>query len=426
MSEPSDAPLSGDEADDSAGAITRRLRRGTALVFAGSVLGYGINYLLTPLLGRLVTPETFGTFAAILATATMFIGASTLRLEIFAASARSAAHRINAQLLALLFAAAASIAISAVITAIILVTGASPLWLLAGPMVFMGSLQLVASVLYSHERRYATLGLSNAIQGGGTGLFQVVLALVSPTAFALVGGFLLARAQWVLPLLSLRPGRMPLRSTWRRARGFASTAGASALVNSAGSQVPILLTTSMFGTVGAGIFAMAVRMLLGPIQIMAQAIGTTSVGEIGRLAARHDPKLLPTVNGLVRQLAVLMGVVALGAALLGPYLANALLGNAWEDVGTTLRVLSVGAFAQGVGSPLAQILNLTKRPGILMAWDATRVVLFTAIFIGIPLAGGGMIAAATAYSGAMVILYAALYLLVRRACRQNTLARTSN
>ena len=84
----SEPPASGAPASGSSSTISR-LRRGTAVVFLGSVLGYGINYLATPLLGRLVTPETFGLFSATLALASLFTGVSTMRLEVFAASVDS-------------------------------------------------------------------------------------------------------------------------------------------------------------------------------------------------------------------------------------------------------------------------------------------------------------------------------------------------
>ena len=387
-------------------------------MFLGSVLGYGINYLATPLLGRLVTPETFGLFSATLALASLFTGVSTMRLEVFAASVASAAHQRNARVIALLLATGTSML--ALLGTLIawLAAGNSPLWMMAAPMVFMGSLQLVATARYSVARAYPAMGVGNLIQGGGTAVAQLGLALLSPTALALTGGFLLARLHWFLALRGHGRTRMPLQGTWRRARSFARPAGASALLNSAGGQAPVLLVTALFGAAGAGVFAMAVRLLVGPLAILAQAVGSTTMGEIGRMSAARDPELPRTVDALIRQLVVLMLIPCALAALLAPWLVPFALGPGWDQVGTVIQVLAIGAFAQAVGSPLTQILNLTHRSALLLRWDAARLTAIVITFVAVPLLGGGVVLVSVVYSAVMALLYTAVLLMVSRACRK--------
>ena len=394
-----------------------RLRRGTAIVFLGSVLGYGINYLATPLLGRLVTPEAFGLFSATLALASLFTGVSTMRLEVFAASVASAAHQRNARVLALLLAAATSALVLLGALVAWTVAGSSPLWMMAAPMVFMGSLQLVATARYSVARAYPAMGVGNLIQGGGTAVAQLGLATLSPSALALTGGFLLARVHWFLALRGHGRTRLPLRGTWRRARSFARPAGASAFLNSAGGQAPVLLVTALFGAAGAGVFAMAVRLLVGPLAILAQAVGSTTMGEIGRMAAARDPELPRTVDALIRQLGLMMLIPCGLAAALARWLVPLALGPGWELTGLVIQVLAVGAFAQAVGSPLTQILNLAHRSSLLLRWDAVRLVSIVATFVAVPLLGGGVVMASIVYSAVMLLVYAAAVVMVRRACR---------
>lgn len=394
-----------------------RLRRGTAIVFLGSVLGYGINYLATPLLGRLVTPEAFGLFSATLALASLFTGVSTMRLEVFAASVASAAHQHNARMLALLLAAATSALVLLGALVAWTVAGSSPLWMMAAPMVFMGSLQLVATARYSVARAYPAMGVGNLIQGGGTAVAQLGLATLSPSALALTGGFLLARVHWFLALRGHGRTRLPLRGTWRRARSFARPAGASAFLNSAGGQAPVLLVTALFGAAGAGVFAMAVRLLVGPLAILAQAVGSTTMGEIGRMSAARDPELPRTVDALIRQLGVLMLIPCALTAVLAPRLVPFALGPGWDQVGTVIQVLAIGAFAQAVGSPLTQILNLTHRSGLMLSWDTARLATIMITFVAVPLLGGGVVLVSMVYSAVMVVLYTAALIMVRRACR---------
>lgn len=395
-----------------------RLRRGTAIVFAGSVLGYGINYLVTPLIGRLVDPSTFGVYSALLALASLFTGVSTMRLEVFAASITSAAHQQNARRLAVLTALVVSALVSLGCTIAWKATEVSPVLILAGPMVFMGSLQLAAAARYSVDQRYPALGGSNFIQGAGTGVVQLGLAAVCPTTGSLVAGFLIARLHWMAALTNRRTTRMPLAGTWRRARGFALPAGSSALLNSAGGQAPVLLMTAMFGAAEVGVFAMATRLLVGPLAIVAQAVGSTSLGAIGRLVAQKDPQLLPTVDSLIKQLGLLMLVPCALAGVAAPWLVTLLLGPEWEATGKIIQVLAVGAYAQAVGSPLTQVLNLTHNSRSLMRWDAARLAAFIGIFLALPLLGADLLLVTVAYSASLVALYAVALVMILRAVRR--------
>src|SRR5690349_11913384 len=57
-------------------------RRAGLKVLIGSAAGAGLALVLTPVLSRLVSPEVFGSFMTLVALASVFVGVSTMRLEV--------------------------------------------------------------------------------------------------------------------------------------------------------------------------------------------------------------------------------------------------------------------------------------------------------------------------------------------------------
>ena len=149
------------------------------------------------------------------------------------------------------------------------------------------------------------------------------------------------------------------------------------------------------------------------------------MGAIGRLAASKDPQLLPTVDSLIRQLALLMLVPCVIAGISAQWLVTVLLGPGWEETGTIIQVLAVGAYAQAVGSPLTQVLNLTHNSHLLMTWDAARLTTFVVVFLGLPLLGADVILVSIVYSGSMVVLYGVALVTIRQVTRRLVTQATS-
>lgn len=380
----------------------------------GSILGFGIALALTPLLSRLVSPEVFGAFSAVVAVSAVFVGMSTMRLEIAAQRASESDAR---QLLglALVLVATWSVTIEAVAAVAVAVFAAESLWLWVGPLVFLASLQLVGSAALTRRGLYRRLGTSNFVQGAGTGLAQLGAAAIQPTVGALVVGFALSRLVWFggIPLRGVKRSRM--RAVWSSHRRYALVSGSSAGVNSLASQLPVLLCSALYGSVAVGLLAMAVRLVLSPLGVVSQAVASAAIGEVAaslRTESGEAPRLVATgQRGLF-----LTGLgPSLVAGLLGTWVVPALLGGQWAQAGIMVALLSAGGLAQFTVSPFSQVLNLSGHSELLLRWDLTRLVLLLAAFVGPWAVRLDVVWAVGTYSAVMVVLYADLARRIRRA-----------
>lgn len=390
-------------------------RRAGATVALGSALGFGVALALTPVLSRLVSPQVFGNFMAVVAVAALLTGVSTLRLEILA-QAYSDERQARTLRLAL-----GTMWVTSAIVALITVVGwvmgvLEPRWLWVAPMVALGSWQLVGSARLVVAGQYRSLAVANFVQGSSTGVAQVGLAAVSPAMWALSTGVVAGRLVWWRHLPSL-PRRHEVVSTWLLNRARAVRAGSSALINSTAGQVQILLPALLYGPVAAGVFAMAVRLLPAPLMVISQAMAAAAIGEVGRSLRDQDGRTRSIVRRGLRDLFILGILPCVAVAVLAPFVTGRLLGERWEEVGVILAVLSAGVLAQFCAAPFSQVLNLTGHSGRLLVWDVTRLVALGGAFVAPSVMGQPLSVAAGVYSVTLVLLYVFLSALVLGAVR---------
>lgn len=371
-------------------------------VLVGSVLGFGVNLALTPVLSRLVDPETFGSFMSLAAVAAVFVGVSTMRLEVIAQGS-GVDTRDSLRLASLL------LWVCAAVLGVVLVGGWAlglwgATWMLVSPLVALGSWQLVGSATLTLGSRYRPLAVANFLQGAGTGTFQTGLAAVSPTVGALAAGALLGRAGWAVHLPRW-PSWRRARSTWSQVRSRAVTAGASAAINSLAGQAQILLPAALYGPVAAGFFAMAIRLLPAPLAVVGQAAAAAVVGEVGRAIRTGQGDPAGTIRRGMRDLAIVGFLPCVAAGVLGVWAVPWLLGERWQQTGLLLALLAPGVFAQFVVAPFSQVLNLTGHSRWLLRWDTTRLLLLLAAF-GVP---AGLDYDVTVAAGACSVVLLAVY-----------------
>lgn len=400
------------------GVSSAGFRRAGLVVLVGSIFGFGINLALTPVVSRLFNPETFGSFATLTSVASVFIGVSTLRLEVLSQRTRDENEARDVLRLALLMSCGWGLAITLVGVAAVILVGAGGWWASVGLLVTLASLQLIGTARLTRAQDYRLLAFFNFVQGASIGVIQVILGWAGAGVGALLAGFAAARLIWLGVLGKERLSTRGLREVWGRSRRFAYISGGSALVNSLSGQLPVLLSFLLFGGGSVGLFAMAIRILVSPLGVVGQAAASATIGEVGRRLRDHDPMALSVVRKGARDL-FCIGILPCGsAAAFGNWVVPLVLGSQWERTGAILVWLAFGALAQFVVAPFSQLLNLAGRSRWMLAWDVARFVSVAASFGLTSLFGGPFLLAVGLYSAAQVILYVVLARMILVAVRR--------
>lgn len=389
------------------------MRRSASTVLVGTAAANGIAWLLNLVLARIFDSGTFGTAGAVVAIASIFIGVSTMRLEVLSQRVESD-DEAN-----VLLSSALGLAIwwgvgTTVVTCLALIWGAPLYWLGLGVMVTTGSLQLIGAATLTRSRRYGRLTWANMQQAAGMNLLQVGLGLISAGVASILAGFAAARLVWLPLLRGIRPNLQPWRGLSREQRQFAKTAGLSALLNSSATQISALLVLLFYSSDQTGNYVMALRML-APLAVLSQAVAAAAIGEVGSLIRQSQP-WYPTVRKTMLALLVIGGVLCAGMAGFG------IVGEPWffanfPGIGEMMAVLALGSWLQFAVSPFSQLLNVTGSHRSLLVWDVIRLVSLTLAWIIPGLLGAPVLVSVLSYSVFMAAIYVVLWAMLRRAAR---------
>lgn len=392
------------------------MRRSTSTIMLGTLAGNGMAWALNFVLARIFTNETFGFAAVAIATASIFIGVSTFRLEVL--SQRVAddeeAHLLLSAALGLSLWWGVGLTVAA---GVAVALGAAAYWAVLGLMVMGGSLQLVGAATMTRRRRYKRLAWTNLQQTAGMGILQVLLGCFSAGVVSLLAGFAIARVVWWPTLMRLRPTLTPWRLLTRSHRRFARIAGSSAVLNALASQSSILLVGIFYTSADTGNYAMAVRILGVPLAVLSQAVAAAAIGEIGSLV-RARTQWYPTVLQTMKVLLMIGAVICGAAFLLAEWLAPSLLGPNFEGAGQVIAILALGSWLQFAISPFSQLLNLTESHRSLLIWDISRLILLSLAWVVPGVLGAPLTVTLVLYSVAMTVVYLHLFVLVRAASRK--------
>lgn len=410
----------GDNLADDAGSEPSegaRIGRSTSKLFVGTVLGNGIAWLLNFVLARIFTNETFGQASVVIAVASIFIGVSTMRLEV-----RSLQVDDNAEARTLM---SAGLGISlwwagglSLAAGIAVLFGATAYWLMLGLMVFSGSLQLLGAASLTRRRAYGKLSGANLAQASGMSILQILFGVMSAGVFSLLSGFCAARLIWLTQLRNLSIKWLPWRALDVGSRRFAWVAGSSALINAVAGQFSILLLNVLYTDADTGNYAMAIRVLVAPLAVLSQVVAAAAVGEISALI-RQGKSWYPTVRRSAVVLLIVGAVICGAAFVFANLLAPWLLGSRFDGAGEVIAILAVGSWLQFAVSPFSQMLNLTNSHRTLLIWDVSRLLLLSAALLVPGLLGAQLNVTLWCYSLAMTLTYILLFYLISLTARSS-------
>jgi O-antigen/teichoic acid export membrane protein len=295
-------------------------------------------------------------------------------------------------------------------------------WWLVAATVFVLGAYMVLSEWMVRDRTYGALGRRNLFQGLGQVATQVGLGLAGVRPLGLLLGLGVGRALAMGGLVSRggllrqrRPTLAGLRAAVRRFRRFPLLAAPSALVNSAGLEMPLLLVSALYGDVRAGLLGLTIRVFSGPTAIIGQAVSQVYTGETGAALRSPTGELGRLLRGAVRRLLLLGAGPALLLVVAGPWMFGLIFGPTWTEAGEYARFLAVAYLAQFAVTPVSSTLFLLERQGQELVWGCLRLLLTAGGVAACGLLGEPVQIAIVVLAVGHVVSYAVLYGLCLRA-----------
>ncbi|MCW4385037.1 oligosaccharide flippase family protein [Salinibacterium sp. SYSU T00001] len=361
--------------------------RGVAAITLGTAFGQLILVAVAPILSRLYTPEHFGILSLLMAVAAILGPTATLKLE--AALLLPKDEDTARRLLRLALFSSTAVAVASGVTVWLLPAigfltelkevEAAPLWV--SGMVLASSTFSVLSQAALRDRQYKTVANRSITQAIGMAFGQVGLGLIHPSSASLMGGYLFGRSVGYVPLIRAsrslfkRPlgggYRRTLRHYWR----FPLVFTPSGLLNSLGSQLPILLIALWFAAEGAGQLGMAQRLVFVPMTLIGASLAQVFGAEISRRLRDGAGGMSQLYLRISSRVGMLAAALALAIFLLAPSLLPFILGPTWEGSGLLAQAMALSVGLGLVVSPLSRVYMTFQRSFASITVDISRIAL---------------------------------------------------
>lgn len=402
--------------------------RNVAVLAGGSAFGQALALAVSPVLTRLYTPEDFGVLATYAAALAVIAAVAALRYEFAIPLPTDQRQAANLTVLCLGLVggvtALVTVGVWALGPALVQLVGAPAL----GPYLWLLPLGVLGTGAYATFNYWAIrqgtfndiarTRLSQSVSQVGTQLGLGALVpgpvglLVGQIVGQAAGSMRLARIAWRDSKAAF--GEVSMRGIRRiahRYRRFPLISSGSALLNTAGLQVPALLVIAFFGIEVGGWFALAQRVAGNPLNVIGTAVSQVYTNEAPRVL-KEDPKdLLRLFLGTAKKLLV-VGVVPVAVlAVSGPWLFGVVFGGEWVEAGLYARYLSLLFLARFIAVPLSQTLNILERQDLLLGWDTARLVVAVGALVVASAIGLTSLQAIGWYSVGMGVMYVALFAL---------------
>lgn len=375
------------------------LRNASKLV-SGNIIAQMIPLLVSPLITRLYTPDSFSTFGIFLAIQTVFGVFATGRFDLALIIPGEKKAAINLYNLALV----CSLFLSIVLVPVLLIfrTGIAGLFgvpelsgflFLLPPAIAFHGITLSMVGVANREKHYSLLAFSNifraVILNGSCVLFGVVNMQVEGLIYSLMAGivaqllFLGIRLYRKDPEYMKIPRRIEqMKATFREYLNFPLHSTRAALINVFSNQLPILTLNKLFEQASTGFYFHTFRILNSPVTVISGSIGQVYFQYVSNLRSNNQD----ISRSLIQLYVSLFLIAVLPISLItvyGDYIFAFVFGADWKQSGDIAMLISPWILFYFIARPITYLYELFNQQKLLARINTLMLVLrILAIAIG--------------------------------------------
>lgn len=366
--------------------LSSSLIRNSAKISVSNIIMYMLPLIVTPVLTRLYTPESFGewgifsSFVAIVNIG-LFLGFENVIIQ---AKENEVSHIIKL-CMGVTLCVISAIALSFYVC----IKGNLHFFTeFPTPHILFIYLLLYAiyTILYNIANRYEqyyTLSFSSIVQGGSQAFFRIILAFVCIQALnGLILGTVIAQgctALFILVFL-LRKNllRIDLGFCFKRIKQLASQYrnfplydAPASMLSFAAFNLPVIILSLYFNKAAIGCFSIILQLLLMPMSLIGSAMGKVYYQKI----SADNGNIGHTTNEMLRILSVISILPLLIIACGGDKLIVLFLGSQWQSAGKVALCLALWSFPTILTQPLLYIFRVRNQQRLMLLYDILYFIL---------------------------------------------------
>lgn len=378
--------------------IENKFAKNIVMVVSGTAFAQILTIAMTPIITRIYPPEEYGILSVYVSLlALLSIGASLdyQKAIPIAENDQSAYNLIGASFLILLtFFAALSLFLvfwgKQVINLLNSESLIDYMYFIPFGVLFVGSYNIILHWSL-RTKDFNTVARTKINQSVASNFSMIGLGLTGLGPSGLILGHIIGQSGGITrlsaPLIKRRREFVKavkwseIKKLWSRYIKFPLYSAPSNYVYTAGSQVPVIILTALFGTAAAGFYGLANSIVNLPISLIAISVSQVFYSEIARIGRSNPNKIKSLSLKLSSKLALIGLAPLLVFVVLGPWLFTVVFGEHWYDAGVYARILAFVAYSHFIILPLGRVLEVIEKQNIGLVINIFRLVIIIIGFI---------------------------------------------
>ena len=416
--------------------------RSVGVLAGGTAVAQVIGVMALPLITRIFSPEDFSVLAAFSSAVAIMSVAACLRLEIAIPIPEKDEDAANLLTLALIFCTL----ISAISGLALYLFGAEILSLLKQPKlkpyfwmlplgIWLTSSYTAIQFWATRRKKFSAIATTRMTQTLGSICTQLVIGLYSGGgSLGLLMGHLIYCGAGSLSLvrttakedasLAKNITLQSLKRSFKKFQNFPKYSTLEALTNSASTDVPILIISSITAGPKLGILFLAMKVMIIPLGMVGRAVGNVYLSHAGENFRQGELKTftIKVIEGLIKSGVgplILIGIIS-------PTFSSLAFGEKWSDVGRVISILTPWFVFQYISAPISMALHVTNnQKSALVLQIAGMIIRISAVTWAAVFKPSIII---ESYAASSAIFYAIYFLVISKAIgiRLSELAATIN
>lgn len=365
------------------------------LMSSGTIIAQTINFLIQPILTRIISPEAIGIYTYVISMATMIIPIASLKLDMLIVSEKDdkeAQYMTDVCVLVCMFVS--------LLYAVVIGTGyimpSKNAFNRYGLIIFFVPLIVLTNgirfLFISYNNRYREYNLIASIgiiREGAKGVLQILAGVFRFGALGQVFGYAIA------PIFGLKlqtkeyRNKLKCRSTitWSQVKRALFKTGKGQIlylvpaqfVNSFSHALVVLSISALFSASSLGYYSAGTRLLEIPIVFLTANVSKVCYRQISSLVAENKP-----VFGLVSKISLVLFLVAvIGFGILffiAPPCAEFVFGKGYYVAGEYMRCLCVMYIVRFVAASFSGLFTIFNKQSIELLINGLFVLLAAIVF----------------------------------------------
>lgn len=357
-----------------------------AKLISGSVVSQVIPIMLMPILTRIYSPDQFGGFTIYISIVTLVTIVSSLRYEqaLLIETSKGDLGAVYSLSEVALFLVSL---ISFMLGCVLLYINNTVDVLLCSVAILFSALQQLNLVLLNRLEMFGDIAKTRIILSTSIVVGQVLLGLLEIDQ-GLMLGYIISHMIAFLTMPSIIKGytfskftRQDLCRVFLRHRDLAIYSMPAALMNTASTQIPVMMIGNFYGSAVAGQYGLSNRMVNVPLSVLGSSVGQYYSSRIAN--SKNDTvEVVKTSKSTIKKLTFSGAMLFIPLVIISPWLFPILFGEDWLMAGNYTSLLSVWYFSVFVISPISSVVTIFERHKQYLVFNVllllTRLLVFPA------------------------------------------------